>query len=248
MRRLLPPLALLLAAGCAGTETGNPGQKPTTTTAQVGLTAFSSDATVVALPAAMEPPPGEIAILEAWVSVHELELRACSDASGNRYRIQDLVGDVAAGSLLSQLKVPVTDYCRVEVQIEKPEDSAPENPLGDDTLQITGLRADGTPFTVASRRGFELELRSRGTGFGIDATRSALLVAFDALRWFDGVDLDGAEVDDHSIRIDDQHNAALLAAFEANVSRSLGVYRDDGDGELEDGEDHAVAGGEPGDD
>jgi hypothetical protein len=227
--------AALALAGCigTGTETGNPGQ--TTTQAQVGLSAFTGDPMAVTLPDPTLPEePDAIQILEAWVSVRKIELvrQAVCDVGGEQeLEIRGLVGDLAAGPVLSELKVPVTEYCEVEVELRKPEDDAPASPLGDDTLQITGLRSDGIPFELASRRDFELELKSRGQPFSIDRTRAALLVAFDVVRWFDDVNLDQAAVDGEGsgahIRIDRNRNEDLLLAFENSVRRSLGVYRDD---------------------
>jgi hypothetical protein len=101
--------------------------------------------------------------------------------------------------------------------------------LADHGIVVRGRLDDGTRFLIAHPEQDELELASSDDVFEADQD---LLLSFDVARWLDGIAIAGATREsDGSVRIDEDHNRALLDAFEANVECSLELYRDaDGDG------------------
>ena len=237
MRNALAAGALAALVGCigTGTETGNPSA---TVQASIGLTAFSSDPSAVSLPA--DGASGGVRLTEAWVSVKQINLvrqAICDGSTEQEIEFTGPVGDLAAtGSLLEVLEIPATDYCRVRIRIDEPEDGAPAEIAGSSVV-LRGTTAAGTPFELRSEERFQLLLRSRGQPFTIDETRDAILLAFDVKRWFDGVPLDDGTPTGGTIVIDEDSNPGLLAAFQDKVNASLAVYRDrDGDGDLDDDE------------
>jgi hypothetical protein len=136
-------------------------------------------------------------------------------------------------------------YCRIRLPLVRAgvgmgtfgDDAGGATPslLEGHSVLVTGRRSDGAPFTVRSRSRSELSVRSRDEPFVLGEAGRALILAFDAGIWWDGVDLDGAVPDaSGAVTIDDATDRASVSAFEANLSRSLGLFRDgDEDGTLD---------------
>lgn len=238
MRKLV--VAALLAAGCigSGTETGN----PSLTT--LGLAAYSSSVQSVALG---ESESGTIALSEVWVSIEEVDLvrsidGVCDDdRPGAEVELDGIVKDLAEGPFVrDDLNIAVEEFCRIEVELGRPErDAGP--PLGDRrSIFIRGTTAGGTPFELWTDEEAEFELRANGGNFQLAEIDGSLLVAFDVAGWFDGLDLDAGVPDgDGVIRIHDdtEHdvNDDLLDAFEERIEGSLEAWDDsDDDGEIDD--------------
>ena len=236
-------LAALLLAGCtaqSGTETGNP---PIFADVQVGLSVRAGDPAVARLP----DGPGEGAVVEAaWIAVDRIRFvrgEVC-DAPGEReYDLGGLSADLVSDPRILSFEAEEGAYCRVRVELS-PGEGAPGAPPSfvDRSVLLEGRRADGVPFTVASRFGGRLDLRARdGASFTLDQARGAVVIAFDVSAWLVSLDLDRAEVEAGRVLVDDEHNEALLDAFDAAVEAALELHRDaDRDGRVDDDEEGPV--------
>jgi hypothetical protein len=234
MRRRLAAFSLGLSLSCAGgSETGNPAV-PTS----IGLRVQSSSPELVALRTGAE----STVIDEAWVAFGQLAWLAPAQC-GLLDSYPHLGPTLIAADLVSpdvRVKVDVKPgiYCGMVVPLENRTSElsadAPQ-PLHDHSIFVRGRRADGVPFTLAFPEQDELELAARGS---FEVTRdTTLLLAFDVAVWMRDVDLGRAQVVDGSIRIDEEHNQALLRVFEANIDCSLELYEDtNGSGRLETGD------------
>ena len=214
MTRIACILVLAVSAGCTGTEVGNP---------------------VIDVDFELSNR-GEVT--GARVAVDRVRLRPAADCNGSTEL--DILGPFVidlfvAAPLpeLTDLEVSEGGYCRFEVQWDDADD------LGGASMVFTGTRAsDGTPFELTSVRNDELRLDAVDGEFPIDDATNALFVAFDGNALFDGIDLDGADVDgDGTIYIDDSSNEDLLDTFEGNLDAATQLFDDDDeDGQLDDDE------------
>lgn len=104
-------------------------------------------------------------------------------------------------------------------------------PFNGKTIVINGtfVPDSGTPVSMALKSEFAQEIQTPIAGGGItvaDNSTVAVTVAFDLAGWFDKVDLTTAQVANGEIIIDNAHNTALLAAFEANLGKYVDVEED----------------------
>lgn len=226
MIRALPLLVLL---GACVTETGNPEL------VDVELRAAATSASGKAAVAA------GTRVTTAWVLIGDVRLveGTTCDAPGEIEHTAEgpFETDLLAGSPEAiHIDASASSYCRLRVRLDK-ADGVAEAPaaLDDHSVLLEGVRADGTPFEIRSRAGFEAELRSRGEPFTIDAGRDQLLLAFDLDTWLGGVDLAGAEVgDDGTVTVDEDHNRDQLDQFEDQLEAVMALHADaSGDGELD---------------
>ncbi len=243
---VLAGLAVLGAAGCEGTETGNPFQ------VELRAHAHSSDPDAVGVGAG-----GAVVVTEAWLSLDPIELATSSDCSA-----ADAVADppdfgtadhAASGAVLAAFEVDEGDYCRallpfVRAAAPLPEGAPPE--LEGSTIVLTGeLTASGTPFRLVSRLEQSIDVHALGAvggRFALAADQPALFLGFDVARWFAAVDLAGAEIDGEGVAvIDDSSNPGLLSAFEADMAAGIELYRDlDRDGSVDAPDDELLARGQ----
>lgn len=209
--------ALLLLHGCVGTETGNP---------PAALVVRSSAPEAVTI----GEGTGTIVVQSAWVSieaVHAVEGPACDRVdvgSPGRGRAVDLVtGPFFEGPEL-------VEVCGFHLAFGPAVDLPPGAPddIGEHAVVVRGQRADGSAFEAQIAPSSVDVLAS--APFTLPEGRTVLL-AFDAARWFQDVDLAGAVADpDGTTRIRDER----LSAFEGGFAASVSAYEDtDADGVLD---------------
>ncbi len=227
MTRLLP----LLALGCV-TETGNP------------------ELVDIELRAAATSIEGKVAtasalrVTGAWVVIEEVKLVEGTDCESGVEIEHEARGpfetDLLAATPAIHITAGASGYCRLRVGLDKADGvvDAPAT-LDDHSILVVGIRADGVPFQIRSRSGFEAELRSRGEPFALGVGADQLLLAFDLDAWLGGIDLAGAEVDgDGTAYVDEDNNRDQLDAFESQVEAVMELHADaGGDGQLDDDDD-----------
>lgn len=239
-------LAAMAAAGCEGTETGNPFQ------VELRADAHSSDPGAVAV-----GQGGAVAVTQAWLALDPIEMAPASDCAA-----ADAIGDppdfgtadhAAAGAVLEEFELDEGDYCRAIVPFVRAAaplpDGAPPELEGSAIVIIGELTASGTPFRLVSRREQSIDVHALGAlggRFGLAEDRPALFLGFDVASWFAGVDLAGAELDGDGVAvIDDSSNTGLLSAFEADMAAGIELYRDlDRDGSVDAPDDQLLARGQ----
>ena len=236
MRLIRQTLVLAwLTAGCTATETGNPVAE-----VQLSLTAGSSTTEVGLGDAA----GAQLQIEQAWVVLGDVRFVPSADCdAGGETRVEvpgpNAVDLIAAPTAFS-FAVEDRDYCRVRVPLERAEEppSGAPSELEDHSVVLLGSLRDGTPVLVRSRDKREADVRSRGMPFRLGDVEQDLLLVFDLGGWLEGVDLEGAELqEDGRLVVDDDSNRELLDAFEDNLRQSLELLRDlDRDGQVDDEE------------
>jgi hypothetical protein len=225
--RWFAALVTLVACSSGGSETGNP-VLPT----RIGLDARSSDPDAVAV--AVSSGAAGTVIDAAWLAFGELALlRGAECAQLGDYDSDgptEHVADFAQSDARITVEIVPDDYCGLVLPLELQTPELPaEAPreLADHSIVLLGERGDGTPFMLTHPEQDELELAAEDGTFEVAPRRAELLLSFDVAVWMKGVNLDSAVIeDDGSIRIDADHNRALLDAFERNLECSLELYRD----------------------
>ena len=227
-------LAVSACAGCSsGTETGNPSF-----TAELSYTAYSSVPEVVGV----HTRASRAVVESAWLDLDRVGLStvgSCGLAAPAGLTVPGLgVGDHASGlHNVTRFEVTASDYCALDLPfVQVPAGVVqPGAPAGLErhSVMIAGTLADGTPFTVRSAATPTVHLVADQASFEMRANSANLLIAFDVGAWLD-LNFDTATRTAGSIQISSDANAALLAQFEANLARGVGLYRDrDGDGKLD---------------
>jgi hypothetical protein len=207
-------LGCLFGSGCAGTETGNP---PGKFSSSLTLSAVSSAPDAVALGQAQ----GGLLVERAVVNITAISLLPCAGGAPLPVvtaRTFDLLAAPAPETLSADGAL-----CGLHVELAPASDDSSGVPLGA-SLFLRGQRTDGSPFEVVSSaaRGLDLEAVDPA-GFG----QLPLLLGFDVGVWFSGVDVHGAHAGaDGVARLDATLNADLLAAFDARTSLSVALYAD----------------------
>lgn len=222
-----------LLAGCV-TETGNPELD-----VSLRVSAMSSD------PAIEVPARPSGSVTDAWVNIGEVKLvesDTCDTVSEVEHTAEGpfLTDLLALAPEAIHIPAPATDFCRLRVRLDRDEGgSGAPAAMADHSVLLAGVRSDGVPFEVRSRREFELDLRTRGEAFALAEGADQVLLAFDLGAWLGAVALDDAEVaDDGVARIDEEHEDDLLDDFEEAIEAALALFEDDdGDGEADDDED-----------
>jgi hypothetical protein len=242
---------LALAAGCIGTDVGNPGDDdggPERPDADEPGDTVVVDLDVALYDDAASLLPSGARIELAWVNVGRVRLRragVCEDEVELDIRgpIPDDMLTPGAPEPLQGIELADDHYCRVDFEWD-PLEASPGGDvppaLVEHSFLIEGERGDGTPFVLRSDRGDEIRLDAvdDAVGFPIDAATGALFVALDAEALFAGIDLDAAQVgSDGVIRIDDDENDELIDRFEANLEAAARLFGDlDGNGVLDEDE------------
>jgi hypothetical protein len=173
------------------------------------------------------------AITQAWVGLETVRPNRCGepeDETGPRWEPRQAV-DLLAGTSLGLERLPVGDYCELDVKIGRMEDGG--SPLGRDlALILEGTTAAGTPFAIHMHDEIELDVPDADSAISDRAAAIGALLQFDLTRWIASVDLDGLPLVDGVVRIDADRNSDLLETVERAVGDSASVFVDD-DGDLE---------------
>ena len=230
MRALFLALALVGCKGTAkGTETGNPNME---VAARVTSTAWTARPSEVSI-----GPGGATVVDGAWVWLERVRfVEDCSSEDGDGP--DDSEDDLAAvleltGGTEVELKTPVSDYCRAEVELDAPNDSPPTAPPGMEgaTLIVEGVLPDQSAFRIVSTEA--LKIRMEGA-FAVTRTDRSLALGFEVSGWFTGLDLEGLALDGGVRRLDEETDPGQLEDFEQNLADALGLYVDaDDDGVLD---------------
>jgi hypothetical protein len=247
--------AILFVGACAnpGTDTGNP------TTVGVKVVGITQGALAKFSKAQNS---GDLNLTEARIVLKEIQLEplavsCASDEVEPSPEPPDLefdfpgpvVVDLLNNSSLPEIGTVQTlsgIYCEIEIKFDKLEPGAvPEipadDPLVNNAMIIRGTRGDGTPFLVRLTEDDRFKIEgSQANGFEIADSNGLeqFFVSLSRNTWFEGVDLNTAEVSgDGTIVLDEANNVALWAGVVENVKRSARLFRDlNGDGVLNDNE------------
>jgi hypothetical protein len=207
-----------LCASCAGTETGNPPAS------RVSFALVTSDPTV----ASTSSGSGHL-IRSLRVSFESMALLDCT---GHDVATVGTAGEVDLVAGANSVSIPSGDYCGVRIDMS-PIDSSP-------ALHVEGVRSDAISFTIDDSNPLALALNST-TPFTVHADE-ALLVSFDAARWFGGTYLLDAPAAGGHVIIDAVSNSAALVPFETQVAAEL--HRDlNDDGHVDHSDGAAIASG-----
>lgn len=225
MSRLIAvSLALLAAVGCV-TETGNPEL-------QVGIEGRNTRQDVQIQRSAPFPRTVDA----AWVNLEDLRLvegEVCDAPGEVEHDFQGGAVSLTDGPTLWTGRVPAAEYCRFRIDLDASDGDGPPELL-DQTVWVTGSLADGTPFEIASPYKGRFDLRSKGEPIPLGDGVDAVIVAFDLGVWLADLPLETGALTGGTVLVDEAHNPALLAQFEAALEASVEVFDDpDGDGRSE---------------
>jgi hypothetical protein len=215
--------AALATAACGGSEEGVP---TSSSLVRIALTATSTDEDRIAV----RSESADLSVEEFGLALRALAIAPCA-ADSAPIAVLDFPVDLAFEPPPQALfESGVADYCSVAIDVEP---ATAEDPpvLEGRGVYVRGLRSDGVPFEIHSELALEAELpSSTGEAFGT----SHLALGFDLATWFEGADVEGAEVTDGVALIDTTSNADVLQAFEANTAAATALYADaDRDGVLD---------------
>ncbi len=217
LTRLLMSSALigLLAAGCEGSETGNP------TVGRLQLGVRSTDQSI----ASVAPTTSAVYVEQLWLSLGGVNLVGCTagalEVSLTSARI---TGDLSDGVEVGQ--VPIGEYCGVHLSFEP--SALPVMPPRDTaepaSVAVSGSRADQVPFVILSRA--PLDVTVAGPAFTVGKDETFLLV-FDVAAWLRANLLDTATVIDGTAVLDGRVHPSITSVFESQLTVTL--HRDAND-------------------
>ncbi len=216
--------AALATAACGGSEEGVP---TSSSVVRIALTAATTDESRIAV----RSESAALRVEELGLSLHAIEIVPCeadSAAIAHHDFPVDLAFDPPAQALFES---GVSAYCGVTFDVAPATDDDPPQ-LEGLGVYVRGTRSDDdVPFEIRSELVLASELSSAtGEAFGT----SHLALGFDLATWFDGADVEGADVTDGVVTIDATSNTDVLEAFEANSAAAVGLYDDaDRDGVLD---------------
>jgi len=225
----------LLAGGCSsGTETGNPPFQ-----AELSYRAISSAAVLIGV-----RDPGSQAVVESvWLDLDTVALISaghCAQAAPMEVSVPALgIGDHATGQHnWTQFELAAHEFCALDLPFARAAHGEIRNgvppALEEHSVMLSGVLADGTPFTLLSAATPTVRLRADAESFEISAEQAKTLITFDVATWIANIDWANATRVDGAIDISANDNPALLAQFESNLARGVALYRDaDGDGNLD---------------
>lgn len=225
---------VVVGASCTGTEVGNPVAEPIS----VSLTARSSQGNVALAgdgDGDEDAGSSTIVVDRVWVSLGDARFVIGDDCSGPQAArlVVDgpFVADLVAGPAVLAERLPQGEYCGVRVSLERapataPDGGAPSELTGHSVL-LHGHRVDGTPVMIRSRDKPDFVLRGRDHAFRLEDAQNALFLAFDAAAWLEGVGIEAATPNAQGqIVIEPGSEDARLRTFEANLKRSLSLFKD----------------------
>jgi hypothetical protein len=220
-------LGLVSCAG-GGAETGNP-MAPISIKLQIRSTEPET--------VAIKEKTGGTMIDQAWVSFGVFAFikeglctkDAAESESGPGKSL--LVADLAAKGPATEMEIANGDYCGVLIPLQHPTAELPKDApaeLSNFSMILKGERSDGIAFTLthAEEEGLGIVEPTSGT-FNVGASQDPLLLSFDMAVLMKEINLDIAELEsDGTIRIDKDHNRALLQEFEINIHCAPTLYAD----------------------
>ena len=224
-RDLFVCLSVVVALGCSGTETGNPGSQ-----IELAISARTTDATRVSV----GDQASALRVDSALISFHDIVVLSCSGEV--TAELTNTVVDLTeSGAMQFSLDASSGEACGIRFDVAPAAGDA--GLLGDYSVVLGGVRSDGAPFEVDSLLETTITLSSTA---GFDAER--LILAFDLAVWLDPDEVHGAVLHEDVAQISDQANPELLAAIDARLELSAELFVDeDGDGQLDAGESDPVA-------
>ncbi len=221
--RTLCALGLLGAAGCVGTETGNPPL-------DVEYQAVSSNDGV-----ALRSGENATVVEQAWLSLGDAQLLGCEGA--DPFVIEGLgTGDHAAVEHATQeVAPPAGDYCGVSLSFApSPATSdAPEILTGQGGT-LAGQTAAGEPFALAFDADPVVTI-SFDAPLEVSDPTTPILVAFDVGEWLRNIDLGSLEEVD-GVRTGGASSAEGLALKTAIPSGISIVLDQNANGAIDEGE------------
>jgi hypothetical protein len=217
-------------AGCSGgTDVGNPVDL-----GYAGYGLSSSEAGASA--------NGSVEVEQAWIVVTEVKVQVRDgdqcDETKTKLEVPVAVNLLGQGlpEQLAAVGIDPGEYCRLEFKWDAALATVPAGAPADlaaASIVVSGSRADGTVYVIASDRDDHIELQPRDESLVVDA--KGLIIGVDFQAWLAGVNLDGAVVGaGGTIRIDRDDNQALGDLFDDNVAAGVQLFLDhDEDGRLD---------------
>ena len=225
MKRAVCILIACWAAGCTGTETGNPFD------AEMRADAHSSD------PAAVDIEAGAVAVDQAWLSLDPIEMIPAGDCDSDQGASAappsfGAADHAEAGETLAVFELVEDDYCRARLPFVLATDPLPAGAppeLAGRSIVVGGeVTATQTSFLIASEIDRVIDVRAVSGSFAMTADAGFVFLGFDVAKWLDGVDIASGTPDGNGvIVIDSETNPNLLSAFEANLAGGIELFRDD---------------------
>jgi hypothetical protein len=170
-----------------------------------------------------------------WIAVEHFELRAGEDCGGEvgdnvTYEGRAIANLLTAGVAGDR---PVFDvapgpYCRLRLKLHKVKsnDVPADAPaaLAGNSILISGRRADGVPFTVASKQNVNFRLDASDGFFDIEGDQPFIL-AFSLVSMIDSLDLDSFD-GTTPIVIDDASEPQVVNDFDRALREAVTLHRD----------------------
>lgn len=172
-----------------------------------------------------------------------LDKHAAKD-KGTRFKgpyVYDAVTGVIDGDL-PPVDLVDGSYRRVEFQLKRSLDVADDDPLLGNVFYIKGTvtKADDStvPFEIEWHVAMNFRLKAENPFAVVAGGENKLSIAFDMVKWFDGIDLAAAEADaDGTVYVNKQSNREILKQLHKNMKIHTRFGKDsDGDGKLGDAE------------
>ncbi len=227
-RRVAGGCLLILAASCAGTETGNPNLDAA---AQVRVGAN------LPLPNSNNSSVVPFLAEQAYLGIQSVTALGCQEGST---RVLDSSGVELFPTSSRILELGAVEACGYRVDLA-PMDVGPDGAKESASVLILGQSANGQPVTINSAAPQSLTLSVLAPPLVLDEESSYLLF-FDLAFWIEDVNLAGLGEGPDGIRIDETSHPELLAPLIAALGTGLTLRQDlDGDGQV-DPEDAVVAG------
>lgn len=239
LRALCVAALLLTAAGCAGTETGNPSFE-----GELAYDAYSSEPAVAAL---REGEQGAV-VTQVWLDLGDVTFvdnnhcAAPEAATGHADGLGP--GDHAPNAgARTRFWLPIGEYCSVRLPLLRASDDddlpkgAPDALRGHSIVLEGELpERDGTPFLIASKLEHTFSLVADHASFELGPDTARVLLGFDVAAWLDGIELSAEEPDgDGRVVISEDSRPELLERFEGNLAQGVDVFFDpSGKGRFED--------------
>jgi hypothetical protein len=224
-------LLLSLLASCGpkgGTDVGNGA------TVSVNLRGYERKAMTISSGVKLS---SGVEIDEVWIAVRDFKLRDGNCNGREAVEPLDFVGPVVAEIVdvgvvgpAPEFGVATGEYCRLRVRLhpleaaELPE-GAPAALAGNAVL-VSGRRADGVPFTIATQKKFDFRLDATGSSFSVEGDEP-FIIGFELATIIAAMELD--TYDDAYIVIDDESDPQGVQRFNRALRQSAQLFRDDDD-------------------
>ena len=228
---LLAPL-LVSAAGCVGTDVGNPQDTQT-------QFVFTTELPEEMVANGLISRGAELT--EAWVTIDSIELREdCSSSRAESIPGPFFVDLLATDKSTIPAVIGRSDYCRLIVTLA-PGEEAP-TALQDRAIWLKGKRADGADFEVSAEAPISMRFRGPKGLIQIE-DRSQILGNLAVFDWIAAGGLD--DEPEGQLRFTDIGAPSVFNAFERDLKAKSKFYPDlDQDGQISPDETEPLAEGE----